>query len=227
MSPNDPNRKDERPDPRDAAIDDVGRDAAEEAAFDDRLDARGAGASSNGASLAADAPDFAALTDATRRALDGLLFAAPEATPSPDVRRRLMARVSAEGAAASVVRDRPWREWASDAPKGDALGVVFGADGGFEATAYPGVFVRKLFVDRAADRATMLIRMAPGSNYPAHRHGGLEECFVVEGTLLVGDDVVMRKGDYQAKAEGSVHPIQSTESGCLLLVSSSLRDDFV
>ena len=74
---------------------------------------------------------------------------------------------------------------------------------------------------------TMLIRMAPGTAYPAHRHGGAEECYVLEGDLHVGDDIVMHAGDYQRAEAGSTHPVQSTRGGCLLLLTSSLRDELV
>ena len=66
--------------------------------------------------------------------------------------------------------------------------------------------------------------MAPGTSYPGHRHAGVEECYVLEGDLRVGD-LVMRAGDYQRAAIGSVHGVQSTEGGCLLLVLMSDRDE--
>jgi len=37
----------------------------------------------------------------------------------------------------------------------------------------------------------------------------------------------MRAGDYQRAETGSTHPVQSTRGGCLLLLTSSLRDELV
>jgi anti-sigma factor ChrR (cupin superfamily) len=54
-------------------------------------------------------------------------------------------------------------------------------------------------------------------------HGGPEECYVLEGDLRV-DDKTMGQGDYQFAPEGCEHSVQSTEGGCLLLISSSLSD---
>ena len=84
--------------------------------------------------------------------------------------------------------------------------------------------MRQLFVDRKQRSATMLIRMDAGASYPGHRHGGLEECYVLEGDLH-HDDRVMRAGDFEVVSEGSRHGRQWTEGGCLLLIRSSLDDE--
>ena len=127
-----------------------------------------------------------------------------------------------------------WKRWGDRSDShGEARGasidpnftLVAQTEGAFEQTGIAGIEVRRLFVDSAADRATMLVRMAPGSSYPAHRHGGPEECFVLQGDLQVGRDTRMRAGDYQRADEGSEHPVQSTEQGCLLLIVSSLHDE--
>ena len=65
----------------------------------------------------------------------------------------------------------------------------------------------------------------PALNEP-HHHGGAEECYVLEGDLRTGD-VWMHAGDYQHAAAGSVHPVQSTVQGCLLLIHSSLQDELL
>ena len=162
-----------------------------------------------------------------RRVTDALLAQSPAMAPAPEVRDRLMARLSAAAPSRASAPSQPWKSWGQSPTASNGGAVFFAADAAFEPTAYPGVEVRRLFVDRAADRTSMVVRMAPGSSYPAHRHGGFEECFVLEGTLKVGADLVMRQGDYQAQTNGSVHELQSTDDGCLLLISSSLGDEFV
>jgi quercetin dioxygenase-like cupin family protein len=96
----------------------------------------------------------------------------------------------------------------------------------WEKTPIPGITTRILFVDPPRNQFTALVRMEPGASYPGHVHGGPEECLVLEGELCVGGDTVLRKGDYQRAAGGSRHGVQSTQTGCLLLVTSSLNDDF-
>jgi quercetin dioxygenase-like cupin family protein len=118
---------------------------------------------------------------------------------------------------------QPWKAWRS--PRGASpLMFLPSSPEGFEPTAFPGITAKKLFVDVPNGRVTMIVRMAPGSSYPAHRHGGAEECFVIEGDLQVGS-LTMRASDYQRAAPGSTHPVQSTASGCVLFLVSSLSDE--
>jgi anti-sigma factor ChrR (cupin superfamily) len=98
--------------------------------------------------------------------------------------------------------------------------------GEWQATSVAGIEARQLYVDATQDRATFLVRMAAGTSYPAHVHGGPEECFVVQGDLKVGD-LIMKAGDYQRAEPGSTHGVQSTERGCVLLLVSSLSDEIV
>ena len=86
--------------------------------------------------------------------------------------------------------------------------------------------MRRLFVDRPNNRMTAMFRMAPGTDYPEHVHNGFEECYVLEGELHVGDDIVMHAGDYQRADGGSEHARQWTERGCVLLVSTSMSDEW-
>ena len=72
----------------------------------------------------------------------------------------------------------------------------------------------------------MLVRMAPGSSWPPHRHAGPEECYVLEGDIDVGG-TRMTAGSYQRVTAGSEHPRQSTIDGCLLLLISSLHDELL
>ena len=68
-----------------------------------------------------------------------------------------------------------------------------------------------------------MIRMAAGATLPAHRHGGPEECFVVEGDLLDGE-IELGAGDYVRHDTATDHAA-STRNGCLLLVTASLTDE--
>jgi anti-sigma factor ChrR (cupin superfamily) len=120
-----------------------------------------------------------------------------------------------------------WKGWASERRETLAsFTFVSGSDETWEPTAVDGIEARRLFVDAVEDRATFLVRMAPGTAYPGHVHAGPEECFVLAGDLSVGDRR-MRAGDYQRAESGSTHGVQSTEGGCVLLLVSSLRDEIV
>jgi anti-sigma factor ChrR (cupin superfamily) len=148
-------------------------------------------------------------------------WTAPPAEPSPELKHRLISRLRSEDQTGAQPRAQPWKVWPAEVPTGS---VIRAGQGKWEPTAFPGVETQRLFVDAPAGRVTMLIRMAAGSSYPAHVHGGVEECYVLEGDLNVGPELRMKAGDYQAVPEGSRHPVQSTDEGCLLLVVSSLSD---
>ncbi len=118
-----------------------------------------------------------------------------------------------------------WKQWASTGA-GPALYTLRSGATPWEPTGIDGIEIRRLFVDRDRNQTTMMIRMAAGRSYPRHVHGGAEECLVLQGDLHVGD-TVLHAGDYQRAAEGSLHGVQSTEQGCLLLIVSSLTDELV
>lgn len=129
--------------------------------------------------------------------------------------------------------DRPWRRWDTAAPAGAStegfapgMYAIAGDGGAWEAIGIAGIDVKRLATDPARRSVTMLVRMGPGTAYPRHRHGGLEECFVLSGELQVGERT-LRAGDYQLSQENSVHPVQSTREGCLLYITSSQDDELL
>jgi anti-sigma factor ChrR (cupin superfamily) len=106
----------------------------------------------------------------------------------------------------------------------------------WRATRYPGVEWLPLHVDegRGSERAgpreaTVLIRMQPGSGYPAHRHVGVEEVLVLRGGYrdALGEH---RAGEYLRYPAGSAHapvalgradlPEGPANPACLLFASA-------
>ena len=85
----------------------------------------------------------------------------------------------------------------------------------------PGLVARVLHVDRANNRQSLLIRMAPGAVYHAHHHDTDEETFIVEGDLSFGD-LKLGAGDYHIAAASTRHPTGRTVGGCLVHVVTSL-----
>ncbi len=84
-----------------------------------------------------------------------------------------------------------------------------------------GVLLQKLGIDHAERRIAALVRMAPGSSLPAHTHDEGEQCVVLHGELAIGDHCIVA-GQYRYWKPGEAQPRQTTEHGCLLLVSSPL-----
>ncbi len=84
----------------------------------------------------------------------------------------------------------------------------------WEPTRVPGVSIKRLYED-ASGKMTTLTRMEPGARLPTHRHVGLEQSYVLEGTL-VDDDGVCTAGNYVWRRPGSVHEAWSPD-GCVVL----------
>jgi quercetin dioxygenase-like cupin family protein len=175
-----------------------------------------------------------------RDAAAGLAEAGPRTRPRRDLWPEIRARLAPPPAAEAPAAARPvqvwkavqvrkavqvWKAWRAEDSAHTLVPGSKAAD--FEPTGFPGVHVRRLAVDEDADRVTMLIRMEPGTSYPAHVHGGAEECFVLEGDLEIGAELEMRAGDFQRMERGSRHPVQSTRGGCLLLLTSSRHDELL
>ncbi len=148
-----------------------------------------------------------------RGIVDQLALFAPAAEPPVDTRERPFDRVHRP-----LGVERPDRR--------SPFTFVRAEEGCWEPTEIAGVEVRVLFTDEEHDRVTKLVRMVPGASYPAHRHGGPEECYVLSGDLLAGD-LALRPGDYQRAEERTVHSVQSTREGCLLLIVGSTCDELM
>lgn len=151
----------------------------------------------------------------------GLFRGIVPVAPPLAVRDALLARMREASPPARELQ--VWKRWAPDRAN-QALFTRRSDEGDWEPTSIAGVDIRRLFVDQERDRLTMLVRMAAGTAYPSHHHSGPEECYVLQGDLHVGEQV-LHAGDYQRAAFGSHHGVQHTEGGCLLLIVSSLSDE--
>lgn len=138
--------------------------------------------------------------------------------PPPSLRSRVLTK------ATEPVR-QVWKQWEQLAPAAARLHIVREGEGKWETVA-PGVFARRLYVDRTRDSVTMMVRMDPGASYSPHRHAGPEQCFVLQGDIHDGENWY-HAGDFQCAASGSTHGVQRTENGCLLLIVSSMSDQLL
>ena len=85
----------------------------------------------------------------------------------------------------------------------------------FRATRHPGVSIHFFHSDRASGHAAVMIRMAPGCSYPAHRHRGAEELLVLQGGFR-DERGVYRAGEYARFEDGSTHhPVALEGEDCV------------
>ena len=120
--------------------------------------------------------------------------------PSPDVRAALLAKIAVP-----------------------SNHTVTASDGEWVQTPVRGVRMKILAIDRERDRVTMLLRGEPGASYPAHRHTGPEECYVIRGSLIV-EGQLLRAGDFHHADGASDHDALHTDEGVEVLLVAAASD---
>ena len=81
----------------------------------------------------------------------------------------------------------------------------------------PGVEYIPLNTDAEERAGTFLLKMAPNTTYPKHRHPKGEEVLVLKGDMTVGNRT-LKAGDFLYSPPGSIHSA-STVQGCMFLTS--------
>lgn len=153
-------------------------------------------------------PEVRQQVAAFQKVAQELAFSGPAIAPPASLKAKLMARIAQEPQEREGARDFTCVR----------SGQVAWRDLG------PGVSMKPLFNDSAGARATMLLRLAPGGKLLAHRHRQVEEFYVLEGSCICAGEF-LQAGDYHRAEAGSVHPITSSEEGCLALVMTSTQNE--
>ena len=89
--------------------------------------------------------------------------------------------------------------------------------------AAPGISCKLLATDTENKRVSMLVRLAPGTDYPPHRHAGVEELHLLDGELMV-DAKKLNPGDYLRSDAGTVDRRVWSETGCTCVLVTSIDD---
>lgn len=122
--------------------------------------------------------------------------------PSPALWDRLAERLTLAATAASEVRHWLEPEWEDVAS---------------------GISCKLLATDVEKQRVSMLVRLAPGTDYPPHTHAGVEELHLLQGELLV-DGRRLLPGDYNRAEPGTADKRVWSETGCMCVLLTSTRD---
>jgi anti-sigma factor ChrR (cupin superfamily) len=88
----------------------------------------------------------------------------------------------------------------------------------------PGSEVAILHRDLVKREVVGLFRAVPGMQYSLHRHAATEEIYMLQGDLVIGDQVY-GAFDYIRSEPGSIHAPYST-GGCMFFFRSSMDDDY-
>jgi anti-sigma factor ChrR (cupin superfamily) len=87
----------------------------------------------------------------------------------------------------------------------------------------PGIHCKLLASNLAQDRVSMLVRLAPGVEYPPHTHAGTEELHLLHGELWI-DDRKLYPGDYNRAEAGTADARVWSETGCTCVLVTSPSD---
>lgn len=125
--------------------------------------------------------------------------------PAATLQRRLARRIADETGGAPVLPlMRPWAE-----PKWEEVA--------------PAISCKLLSTDTEQHRVSMLVRLAPGGDYPPHTHAGVEELHLLDGELWI-DDRKLFPGDYNRAEPGTGDKRVWSETGCTCVLITSTRD---
>lgn len=108
--------------------------------------------------------------------------------------------------------------------KSQALHRTVRSEAGLWEQLAPGVERKRLW--ESGDAMSCLLRLAPGASVGSHGHAIDEECVVLEGSLNIGADLVLRPGDFHVGVKGVPHEEAHTETGALVFLRSSKEVEF-
>jgi anti-sigma factor ChrR (cupin superfamily) len=147
------------------------------------------------------------------------------ATLRSEVKQQLFSRIEVATAATSQLKQAR-TVLASSGTSLPELLILRSNDGEWADVGFPGITVKRLSVDAERQTMTLLVCMAPRTQYPRHKHGSVEECYVLAGDLHVGERV-LHAGDYMRAEKGSLHDLHYTEGGNTLLFVSQFQDEII
>lgn len=125
--------------------------------------------------------------------------------PPASLQNRLARRIAAETGSEPILPEpREWREpeWKDVAP---------------------GISCKLLATDAERHRVSMLVRLAPGADYPPHTHAGVEELYLLDGELWI-DDNKLYPGMCNRAEPGTGDKRVWSETGCTCVLITSTKD---
>ena len=85
----------------------------------------------------------------------------------------------------------------------------------WQPSPFPGIEVKVLYNDPASGLSTMLVKLEPGACVPLHEHAGLEQTYVLEGSLE-DHECAVTAGNFCWRDAGSIH-VAHAPKGALVL----------
>jgi anti-sigma factor ChrR (cupin superfamily) len=86
-----------------------------------------------------------------------------------------------------------------------------------------GIWCKLLATDKTRHRVSMLVRLEPNTEYPPHRHAGVEELHLLDGEIWINDRKLY-PGDYNRAPPGTADKRVWSETGCTCVLITSTED---
>jgi anti-sigma factor ChrR (cupin superfamily) len=102
--------------------------------------------------------------------------------------------------------------------------AIRSADLHWQPRRIEGVEAAVLFRDEVTRVQNLIVKAAAGVVYPLHQHAGIEEIYMLEGELII-DDQVYLAGDYIRSYPNSIHA-PFTNTGCMFLIRACIDDNY-
>ncbi len=128
-----------------------------------------------------------------------------------------LAEASSGPAPRPIVKAQLMARLAEDAPVPAGFSLRFAPDDDWVPHPVPGIRMKVLSVNRRSGYATLLLDVQPGTRFPAHHHGGDEECYVISGSVhTLGRR--LGPGDFVHADAGTEHGELWTDEGARVLL---------
>ena len=128
-----------------------------------------------------------------------------------------LAETSSGPAPRPIVKAQLLARLAEDAPVPAGFSLRFAPDDDWVPHPVPGIRMKVLSVNRRSGYATLLLDVQPGTRFPAHHHGGDEECYVISGSVYTLGRR-LGPGDFVHADAGTEHGELWTDEGARVLL---------
>lgn len=162
----------------------------------------------------AECPDLAEELSGYQSAVTALPYSVPALSMAEDLKERLLTGLNLEVPSSDPI----------PAPVSPAYVAIRSQDLNWQPHPIPGVMVAIVHRDEVKREIVGFLRAEPGVRYPWHRHAAIEEIFMLEGDLVIEDEVY-GAGDYIRSSSGSSHA-PYTNYGCRFFFHTSIDDEY-
>jgi len=156
-------------------------------------------------------PELNELVRSLQRASDALVFTTRKLLPPPSLREKVLAHIRSDAVQGTS------RETGKAAVQEPGFHFHGANDPqGWKELPLRGAWVKLLSIEKGRDYAVLLGKLAPGVQYPPHKHFGPEDLYILTGDLHIGDRR-LGPGDFHHSDAGTSHGVNYSVEGCILM----------